>query len=607
VDLAAEWLEADGAGGFASGTVRGERTRRYHALLLTALTPPTSRMILVNGIEAWVDDPAGRTFLTTQRYAPDVVYPNGAERIGDFTPEPWPCWRYRLPNGATLTQEIVGSPSGTVLRWTSNAPCRLSVRPLLSGRDLHATHHENPIFAFGAEMRPGAVTWRPYPGVPAVTASGNFAYAHEPAWYRNFLYAEERDRGLDCLEDLASPGLFHWDLGDPALLLLQSGVESGSAAAIIEAERTRRAGLSRRDRAAAQYVVRRGAGLSVIAGYPWFTDWGRDTFIAMRGLLLARGRLDEAGRILREWAGAVSEGMLPNRFPDRGQQPEYNAVDASLWFVVTASEYLARVPADAPALHPAMEAVLAGYAAGTRYGIGLDADGLLRSGADGVALTWMDARVEGRVVTPRRGKPVEVQALWINALHAGATWSPRWAELARRAHASFQARFPNPVTSCLFDVLDPDDAAIRPNQIFAVGGLPLQLLPRDQARLVVDLVERELLTPLGLRTLAPSDPAYVPHYRGGARERDCAYHQGAAWPWLLGPFVEAWLRVRDFAPEAKAEARARFLAPLLAHLDTAGLGHVSELTDGDPPHRPCGCPFQAWSLGELIRIEALVG
>ncbi|MBV8916180.1 MAG: glycogen debranching protein, partial [Acetobacteraceae bacterium] len=381
---------------------------------------------------------------------------------------------------------------------------------------------------------------------------------------------------------------------------------AGSATDLIAAERTRRSALAPIDRAAGQYLVRRGAGLSIIAGYPWFTDWGRDTFIALRGLLLARDRLEPAGEILAEWAGSVSEGMLPNRFPDRGETPEYNAVDASLWFVVTAAEYLARVPADAARLRPPMEAILAGYAAGTRYGIGLDGDGLLRSGAEGLALTWMDARVDGRPVTSRAGKPVEVQALWINALHAGAAWSARWADLERRAHSAFLARFPDPATGGLRDGVDPDNNQIRPNQILAVGGLPLQLLPEALARRVADLVEGHLLTPLGLRTLDRSDPAYIGHYGGGPQQRDAAYHQGTAWPWLLGPFVEAWLRVRSFNPDAKSEARSRFLAPLLSHLAEAGLGHVSELADGDPPHRPGGSPFQAWSLGEMIRIESLL-
>jgi predicted glycogen debranching enzyme len=254
---------------------------------------------------------------------------------------------------------------------------------------------------------------------------------------------------------------------------------------------------------------------------------------------------------------------------------------------------------------------LQGYAAGTRFAIAADADGLLQAGVPGVQLTWMDAKIGDRPVTPRIGKPVEVQALWINALRIGGAWSPRWAELASRATASFVARFPNPVTG-LYDVIDADhvpgavDGKLRPNQILAVGGLPFSLLQGVAARAVVDLVEEKLLTPLGLRTLSPDDPDYVPHYRGDSAQRDNAYHQGTAWPWLAGPFVDAWLRVRDGSAAAKAEARRRFLAPLQAHLAIAGVGHVSELADGAPPHIPGGCPFQAWSLGELIRIERML-
>ncbi len=613
MDLGAEWLEADGAGGFASGTIGGERTRRYHALLLTAATPPTGRVVLVNGMEAWVETAGGHAALSTQRYVPDVVHPDGWRALVGFERHPWPTWRFAVPGG-TVIQEVLASGVGTVLRWrfAGDGPCRLMVRLLISGRDYHALHHENPVFDFRAETGEGAVRWQPYAGHPAINARGAFAYAHRPEWYRRFLYAEERARGLDCVEDLASPGVLSWDLGrGPATLLLHADHGAPEANAVIAAERARRAGPPLLH-AAGQFLAGRGAGLTLIAGYPWFTDWGRDTFIAMRGLALVPGRLEEAGRILAAWAGAVSEGMLPNRFPDRGEAPEYNAVDASLWFVVTAGEYLAASKADPAPLVAAIEAVLSGYAAGTRFGIAADTDGLLRAGAPGVALTWMDARLGAWVVTPRRGKPVEVQALWINALHVGAGWSPRWAALERQARVSFLARFPDPATGGLFDVVDVEgqpgavDRSLRPNQVFAVGGLPLQLLDAARARRTIDLLESRLLTPLGLRTLAPGEPGYAGQYRGGPGERDGAYHQGTAWPWLMGAFVEGWLRVRGGTAAAKTEARARFLAPLLAHLQVAGLGHVSEVVDGDAPHRPGGCPFQAWSLGELIRIQAML-
>jgi predicted glycogen debranching enzyme len=365
-------------------------------------------------------------------------------------------------------------------------------------------------------------------------------------------------------------------------------------------------------------LVRRGAGKTIVAGYPWFTDWGRDTFIALRGLCVATGRLDDARDILMDWAGMVSEGMLPNRFPDGGGVPEYNSVDASLWYIVAVHDYLQAAGNNVPLnvrdrLRQTVEAILTGYAAGTRYGIRRDGDGLLAAGVPGVQLTWTDAKVGDWVVTPRIGKPVEVQALWLNALRIGASLSTKplatqWSAWYARGLDSFRARFWNESGGYLYDVVDPDhqpgavDATLRPNQIFAVGGLPYPLLDNEPGRRVVDAVEARLLTPLGLRSLAPGSPGYAPRYEGGVLERDGAYHEGTVWPWLMGPFVEAWLRVRGNTPQAKREAKERFLAPLLRHLDEGGLGHVSEIADGDPPHTPRGTPFQAWSLGELLRV-----
>jgi predicted glycogen debranching enzyme len=384
--------------------------------------------------------------------------------------------------------------------------------------------------------------------------------------------------------------------------------------------RRREAFGGRLERAADAYIARRGQGRTILAGYPWFTDWGRDTFIALRGLCLATGRLDEAGAILLEWAGAVSKGMLPNRFPDRGEQAEYNSVDASLWYVIAVHECLEAsksagrpfAAANLKALGAAVDAILTGYAAGTRYGIRLDADGLLAAGEPGVQLTWMDAKVGDWVVTPRIGKPVEVQALWLNALKIGGRRLERWNALFDRGLASFRQRFWNEESGHLADVVDADhapgtaDLTLRPNQIFAVGGLPLPLLEGDKARRVVDVVEQQLWTPLGLRTLGPGNPDYHPRYQGGVVERDGAYHQGTAWPWLLGPFVEAWVRVRGSSVGARREARRRFLEPLLSHLGDAGLGHLPEVADGDSPHRPGGCPFQAWSVGEALRLDRAV-
>ncbi|HSZ92692.1 MAG TPA: amylo-alpha-1,6-glucosidase [Acetobacteraceae bacterium] len=629
IDRESEWLESDALGGFASGTVGGIRTRRYHAVLLAATTPPTGRVVLVNGFEAWIEGRDGSFPISSQRYVPNVTYPDGISRIAGFTATPWPRWTFLDPAGLEVTQELmVHRDTGeTVLRWRhmSHGACRLRVRLLLSVRDYHALRREDAAFDMRAIVRGGNVSWRPYPDHPAIAALTNGSYSHEPDWYRNFVYAEECERGLDCIEDLASPGTFDWDLtSDDAVMVLRAGDGLGVRAApyaamLVEAEQARRDATGPLGVAADSYLVDRGRGRTLIAGFPWFTDWGRDTFIAMRGLMLITGRLAEAEAILLAWSSTVSEGMLPNRFLDAGGQPEFNAVDASLWFIVLTHEFLLAAAAAGRAvtaesrrrLQDAAEAILQGYAAGTRFAIAADADGLLRAGVPGVQLTWMDAKIGDRVVTPRIGKPVEVQALWINALRIGGEWSQRWSALARHATESFAARFPNPGGG-LYDVIDADhvpgatDGKLRPNQILAVGGLPFALLQGAAARTVVDLVEDKLLTPLGLRTLSPDDPDYAPHYRGGPVERDNAYHQGTAWPWLAGPFVDAWLRVRDHSAEAKAEARRRFLAPLQAHLATAGLGHVSEVADGASPHTPGGCPFQAWSLGELIRIEQML-
>ena len=635
VDDRTEWLEADGQGGFASGTTLGVRTRRYHALLLAATTPPTGRMVLVNGLDAWARSGAGPEFLTCQRYAPGVLAPEHGATLESFIPDPWPTWTFRLADGRRIEHELF-VPHGraaVALRWRvagrRDAALPFAVRPFLSGRDSHALHHENPAFRFSETASGRRVQWHPYDGVPAVHALSNGSYRAEPQWYRGFLYSEERARGLDDTEDLAAPGVFEWDLSeaDAVLLLGAEGALTGElepvdgVTRLRRSERARRAGVATSlERAGDAYLVRRGAGKTIVAGYPWFTDWGRDTFIALRGLCLATGRLADARSILLEWAGLVSEGMLPNRFVDQGDAPEYNTVDASLWYVVAAHEYLEAVQASgrpAPArdrkvLDRAVQDILAGHVRGTRHGIRAADDGLLAAGAPGLQLTWMDAKVGDWVVTPRIGKPVEIEALWLNALRIAERFTPGYASLYGRGVESFARRFWNTEAGWLYDVVDADhvpgrlDATLRPNQIFAVGGLPYVFLEGKRARQVVDAVERQLWTPLGLRTLAPGAEGYSPRYQGGIHERDGAYHQGTVWPWLLGPFVEAWVRVRGNGAEVRAQARRRFFQPLLDHLSVAGVGHISEIADAEPPHTPRGCPFQAWSVGEALRLDRLV-
>ena len=552
-------------------------------------------------------------------------------RLVSFANDRWPHWTFRLEDGTVIEHELVvqhGTPM-TALSWRlagHRSDVRLFVRLLLSGRDYHSTHHENPSFQFDATASGERVTWKPYDGLPSIAAITNGQYSAQPEWYRNFQYDEERSRGLDFTEDLASPGVFAFDLslGPAAMMLTTAATDNADTTdraainveRIFERERSRRVFPTVLHRAADSYLVQRGTGKTIVAGYPWFTDWGRDTFISIRGLCISTGRLAEAGDILLAWSGTVSEGMLPNRFPDHGDAPEFNSVDASLWYVVAVHDFLTAattrgfaVTADERrALHAAVDAILEGYAAGTRYGIHASADGLLACGAPGVQLTWMDSKIGDWVVTPRSGKPVEIQALWLNALWVAGHWTERWKPMLSAGTSAFRARFWNAAEGCLFDVVDVDheagrvDPSFRPNQILAIGGLPCPLLEGPCARRVVDAVESRLLTPMGLRSLAPGSPGYAPRYEGNGAERDARYHQGTVWPWLIGPFVEAWLRVRGPSASDRAEARARFLEPLLQLAAQTG-GQLPEIADADAPHTPRGCPCQAWSVGEVLRLE----
>ena len=495
-----EWLEADGLGGFASSTTSGIRTRRYHALLLTATNPPAGRLLLVNGFDAWIEHGGTKVWLSAQRYAPDVVGKN--ECLRSFQFQPWPQWSYRLGVDLWLDHEIFvpHGQSMVVISWRLSGRVvdsyALTVKPFLSGRDYHSTHHQNDAFRFEPVIEADTIKWQPYSGIPAIVCRSRARYHHEPQWYRNFLYIKEQERGLDFLEDLAAPGDLVWQLDSAnreAILTfhaegfaeLHNSLEN-TVAELRQSERDRRT--KKTDviqRSADAYFVRRGTGKSIIAGYPWFGDWGRDTFISIRGLGIASGELEVTRDILVEWANHVSEGMLPNLFPDRGATPEYNSVDASLWFIIAVGDLLAAASTypglvddiGAQKLKAAIEAILSGYQKGTRFRIYQDEDGLLAAGVPGVQLTWMDSKVDGKVMTPRVGKPVEVQALWINALAIGKNFSPQWGPVFEKARQAFEGRFWNESGQQLFDVVDVDhqsgvtDSATRPNQIFAVGGL----------------------------------------------------------------------------------------------------------------------------------------
>jgi predicted glycogen debranching enzyme len=627
-----EWLESDGLGGFASGCADGIRRRRYHGLLFAALEPPGDRRALVKGVELWLEGPDGKIELSSQRYRGDVTHPRGHERLSAFEIDPWPSYRYAVGPQLALSQELcmVRGLALVLMRIRAHGAARgvrLHARPLLSGRDFHTLEREDPALRVGLELSEGLLSFALRDPHARLLCASNGHYRHAADWYRAFLYDEERARGLDCEEDLLSPGTFSWPLEAGAEALLAFGLDrpetrdaleparlEASVRALFERERARRVAFpSRLARAADAYVVERPGGASFIAGYPWFGDWGRDTFIALRGIGLASGRLELTRDVLLAWAGLVSEGMLPNRFADAGEAPEYNAVDASLWYVVVAGELLERAAAlltkhERGRIRRAVLAILTGYMHGTRHGIRLDHDGLIASGAPGLQLTWMDAKLGDWVVTPRTGKPVEVQALWIRALELGARIDADLAPFHAQARASFAAKFWCEARGHLYDVVDADhfpgrmDATLRPNQLFALGALGPALIDQERASRALEAVERELVTPLGLRSLAPGEPGYAGRYQGGPNQRDAVYHQGTVWPWLIGPFVDAWLALHGSEPARLRQAHARFVQPLLDHLAAAGLGHVSEVADGDAPHMPGGCPFQAWSVGELLRI-----
>src|SRR5213596_2357357 len=649
-DLAAaerrEWLCVNGSGGFASGTIAGTQTRRYHGLLVAALDPPLGRTLLAAQVHDSVDY-GGRTWaLFCGRWAGGVAEPSGYQLVERFRLDgTTPVWTYAVAE-ALIEKRVWMEPGAntTYLRWRvlrAREPVALTVKALVDYRDYHATTRGGD-WRMDVARVPDGLRVTAFDGArPLLLLARGAAAEPAHAWYRDFDLPLERERGLDHVDEHLHAATFRATLQPGAALTLVLSAEPApdpdGETAWARRARHESDTLSRWTRArpeaktapawirhlvlaADQFVVRRPLpddpdGATVIAGYHWFGDWGRDTMIALPGLTLAAGRPEVARKILTTFARFVDRGMLPNRFPDGGQAPEYNTADATLWYVEAIRAYHAATGDDGllKDLYPMLESILAWHRDGTRYGIRQDpADGLLAAGEPGVQLTWMDAKVGDWVVTPRIGKPVEVQALWLNALRIGSELSERWAELYARARPAFAARFWDEARGHLADVVDVDhrpgtvDATFRPNQILAVGGLPFAMLEGERARRVVDAVEARLVTPLGLRSPAPGEDGYTPRYPGGPRERDGAYHQGTVWPWLMGAFVEAWVRVRGGTPAARAEARTRFLDPLLAHLDDAGLGHLPEIADGDPPHTPRGCPFQAWSVGEALRLTRLL-
>ncbi|HVA24511.1 MAG TPA: amylo-alpha-1,6-glucosidase [Chloroflexota bacterium] len=622
--LADEWLYTNGLGGYASSTLCGCNTRRYHGLLVAALAPPVKRTVLVSKLDEtlWIGQIPFE--LGTNEFHDGTIQPQGQQYLARFErPLGIPSFTFgfqgwRLEKKVWLEQ----SQNTSFVRYTlQEAPSasRIEVRPLCAYRDFHAEQQAGRDFriverdgAVGIEAAPGAEPYWLACDQPA-------GFAPAPAWWWRFLHRVERERGLDMLEDLFVPGTFSVAVvpGKPITFRLTCEPDPAPFEGALERaeDHGRRffgsggaeGGLKF---AASQFLVqRRPAGTSVIAGYHWFGDWGRDTMIALPGLALSTGQPELARDVLRTFAGFVDRGMIPNVFGEQGGA-EYNNVDGTLWFFQAVDRYL-RATDDAPFLReifPTLAGIVDWHVKGTRYGIKVDAaDGLLRSGEPGVQLTWMDAKIGDWIVTTRIGKPVEVNALWFNAICLMAAWARElqqeatdYQQLATQIGNSFRQRFWYEAGGYLYDVIDGpegDDASLRPNQIFAVS-LPFAAVYGPRAKAIVEAVERALLTPVGLRSLAPSDPKYTGMHTGDRWQRDASYHQGTVWSWLIGPFVDAHLRV--FQDKQRAET---LLRGLLRHMEQeAGIGTISEVFDGDEPHAPRGCIAQAWSVAEVLRV-----
>lgn len=630
--ISREWLETNGLGGFASSTIIGLNTRRYHGLLTAATKPPIGRFVLLSKIEETLVIDGDRFELSANQY-PGAVHPRGFQYMGEFRLEPFPVFTYKI--GKTTLEKSVFMVQGentTVVKYAvvgASNDCRLELRPLIAFRDYHSTTHENSSINSAVELEPGLASITPYQGLPTLRLAHNaFNVDIRGGWYRNFEYVEEEKRGLDFHEDLFHPLTLTYDFGPDSVAVIIASTQKHEAAEAGELERqeiARRKSLvatapvkdafvQSLTAAADQFIAQRGSLKTIIAGYHWFGDWGRDTMIALPGLTLVTGRFDVARSILLEFAKYVDRGMLPNIFPDAGDTPEYNTVDATLWYFEAIRQYVEYSDDTIGVrehLYPVLIDIIDWHLRGTRYGIKVDpTDGLLDAGEEGVQLTWMDAKIGDRVVTPRRGKPVEIQALWYNSLCTMEQFArefkdpdraDHYRQLATIALANFNHQFWNEQEQCLYDVVSSGvgDASIRPNQVIAAS-LKYSMLTPERARAILTKVENELLTPYGLRTLTPSDPRYIGSYAGDPLRRDSAYHQGTIWPWLLGPFISGYVRVSGKTAETLNKVKT-WIEPLKAHLSEVGLGSISEIFCADPPHPPCGCIAQAWSVAEVLR------
>ncbi len=634
-----EWLVTNGIGGFASGTVSGNLTRRYHGLLLAALHPPVGRTLMVAKFDETARYNSAEYPLSTNRRVSGTVEPKGYLNIESFHLDgTTPVWRFAI--GDALLEKRIWMQQGenaTFVQYSliraSNA-LELECKALVNYRDYHSTTHAGNWQMQVENIEHGLKVMAFDGAAPFYLSSREASIEKRHDWHRDFFLPLEQYRGLDTTEDHLLAGVCRLQLqeGQSAAIVLSTNpdVELDGMKSLAERKRLEDSLLADWENAnkltsptpgwieqlvlnANQFIVKRELpgepeARSIIAGYHWFGDWGRDTMVALPGLLLTTGHFDVARKVLLAFARYIDRGMLPNNFPDAGGTPEYNTVDAALWYFEAVRQYFEATQdtQTVAKLFPALSEIIDAHLKGTRYNIHADeADGLLYAGEEGVQLTWMDARVGGKVITPRIGKPVEINALWYNALRTMAALAPvagkagdPLRKLADKVKTSF-SKFWDETKGCCFDVIDApgigNDASLRPNQIFAVS-LPESPLSQSQQKSVVDVCARRLLTSHGLRSLSMGVSDYDGHYGGSPQHRDGIYHQGTVWGWLIGPFVLAHLRVYR-----NPEMARRFLEPMGKQITTAGLGALSEIFDGDAPFHPRGCIAQAWTVGEVLR------
>ena len=564
--LEGEWLETNGTGAFAMGTAEGLNTRRYHALLVASLKPPVERYVLLSRVEEEIAID-GRTYAIGCCQYPGVVPSN--KYLAEFRGKPCATWVFNF-DGVRFEKQVytIAGKQAVTVRYRANRAVALRVRLFTAYRDYHSLRK---------------ASGDPYGSLPRLNFQHSGRFEADPKWYYDIEYLTELERGLDFREDLYTPGVIALDLRPDEWCPILAGIEDAQLA-----EPAPRA---------EPFTVQRADGRpTIIAGYPWFTDWGRDTMISLPGLLIVPGRLEEAREIIEGFLAHLNQGLIPNRFPDSGESPEYNTADATLWMFQAMRHWLAAGGSQTflkDRFYPAAKEIIAWHRRGTHHDIGVDPeDHLLSAGKPGSQLTWMDVKIGDWVVTPRHGKPVEINALWHGALTLAAEWGELlgdrtdFRDEAQRVQNSFRAKFWNEKRNCLFDVLAPEGPVekIRPNQIFAVS-LPHALLETPRQQAIVRIVERELLTEVGLRTLERSDPEYKPRYQGSPAERDAAYHQGTVWPWLLGPYMDAYFHA-------------------FGHFDITVPDLTAEIYDGDEPRESRGCPFQAWTVAEIARVRA---